>query len=153
MDFESVRQRYMPNKVKYLLIAEAPPKADSNRFFYCEDVRNGDTLFLETMKVLYPEECSYIKSVRHRKSQFLKRFQQDGFYLIDSIEIPINKSKKRGQISESLPFLIEKIKSLVSEETNIILISSTVYECCYNELRSKGFNVINKSAIPFPIRW
>lgn len=71
IDYESSRQKYKPEIIKFLLIAEAPPRAESKRFFYFEDIQNGDSLFLETMKVLYPSDCSNIKTVRQRKRDFL----------------------------------------------------------------------------------
>ncbi len=153
IDFESTRQKYRPERIKFLLIAEAPPKVESKRFFYFEDVQRGDSLFWETMKVLYPDDCSNIKTVRQRKREFLERFQKDGFYLIDATDAPIEDTrpgKKEKQIKKSLPSLIEKVRSLASEDTNIILISSTVYNVVATSLKSKGFNVINEDMIPFP---
>jgi hypothetical protein len=73
--------------------------------------------------------------------------------LIDASDKPMIdscKSKKKKQIKESLPSLIERVKGLISKDTNIILISKTVYNICYESLRAEGFNVINKEAIPFP---
>jgi hypothetical protein len=52
--FEDARQKYKPDEIKFLLIAEAPPDAESGRFFYFEEVDKHDNLFIETMKVLYP---------------------------------------------------------------------------------------------------
>ena len=155
-NFELARQKYKPEVIKFLLIAEAPPKVESKRFFYFEDVKNGDSLFLETMKVLYLNDCLDIKDVRRRKSEFLEKFKNDGFYLIDASDKPIEDTrltKKRKQIKDSIPSLIKKIESLISEDTKIILISSTVYEVCCNRLKAEGFNVINECAIPFPISW
>jgi len=159
-DFESARQKYKPKVIKFLLIAEAPPKVESKRFFYFEDVQKYDGLFLETMKLLYPDDSDIkignTKSIRRRKREFLERFEKEGFYLIDASNEPIkdkSKSVKRKQIEKSLPSLIEKVKSLVSDDTKIILISATVYEVCCNRLKSEGFNVINECAIPFPIGW
>lgn len=156
VDFESARQKYKPEAIKFLLIAEAPPKVESKRFFYFEDVQNGDSLFLETMKVVYPSDCSNMKSVRQRKGEFLERFKNDGFYLIDASEKAMKDTRpteKKKQIEESLPSLVEKVRNVVSEDTKIILISSTVYEVCCNRLKSEGFSVINEDAIPFPIGW
>ena len=153
-NFESARQKYRPETIKFLLIAEAPPKAESRRFFYFEKVSKGDSLFLETIKVLYPfYDYSDIKSIRSRKREFLERFKNDGFYLIDASDKPMEDTRparKKKQLKRSLPSLIQKIESLVSENTKIVLISLTVYKVCYDILKSKGFNVINESSIPFP---
>ena len=104
------------------------------------------------MKVLYPDDVSNI-NVRERKPKFLKRFKDDGFYLIDASDTPMEDTrpvKKKKQLEKSLPSLVRKVRSLISEDTKIILISKTVYEICCNRLRSEGFNVINKSPIPLP---
>lgn len=72
--FEKPRQKYKPKKIDYLLIAETPPKSDSNRFFYFEQVDRQDSLFLETMKCLYPEDTEFVdaKTSRSRKKFFRK---------------------------------------------------------------------------------
>ncbi|MGN6196845.1 MAG: hypothetical protein ACTHOB_18035 [Ginsengibacter sp.] len=72
--FGQARQKYKPAKIKYLFIAETPPKTDSNRFFYFENVDKQDSLFLETMKCLYPKETENVdlKLIRRHKSYFLK---------------------------------------------------------------------------------
>lgn len=76
--------------------------------------------------------------------------------MIDASEQPMEErhpAKKIKQLRKtSFPHRKEeKIRNLVSEDIKIILISSTVYEVCYNRLRSEGFNVVNESPIPFPI--
>ncbi len=152
-DFESARRKYRPRTIEYLFVAEAPPREGSRRFFYFEDVTTGDSLFLETMKVLYPEDYSETKIVRLQKRRFLKRFQEDGFYLIDSTDKPMEDSrsaKKRKQIAKALPSLQRKLKRLATGDTKIILISATVYEVCAGELKSAGCNVVNSGMIDFP---
>ena len=114
--FEFARQKYKPDKINFLLIAEAPPRVESGRFFYFEDVQDADILFLETMKAIYPVNCSNTRRVRQRKGEFLERFKNDGFYLIDASDRPMEDnrpSKKKRQIKNSLPSLIEKVRSLV----------------------------------------
>ncbi|MFH1327240.1 MAG: hypothetical protein ABIH76_00065 [Candidatus Bathyarchaeota archaeon] len=149
---ESARNKYKPKKIKYLLVAEAPPKIESNRFFYFENIRRGDSLFLETMKVVYPKQFIDVKYVRDKKTTFLEQFKRDGFYLIDSVDHPINgtSSQKKKEIQKNLPQLSEKIVKLANEETKVILISATVYEVCYDYLKKKGINVSNIEMIDFP---
>ncbi|MFA5659366.1 MAG: hypothetical protein WC900_08790, partial [Oscillospiraceae bacterium] len=52
---EESREKYKPEKIKYLLIAEAPPE-NLERFFYYSDVGEKDCLFLGIMEALYPSE-------------------------------------------------------------------------------------------------
>ncbi len=73
--FEEAAMRYLPNPLRLLFIAEAPPAFKVNRLFYFTGLRDGDTLFLEMMKVLYPAEVGYreggfrpgssVKQMRH----------------------------------------------------------------------------------------
>lgn len=152
-DFETARKRYKPDEIKFLLVAEAPPKEGSGRFFYFENVSDKDSLFLETMKVLYPNHYTVTKRVRLQKRRFLERFKSDGFYLIDSCDSPIedpSPSKKRQQIRQSLPSLRNKLRDLATDGVKIVLISATVHEVCYDLLKSEGFNVINDQLIDFP---
>jgi hypothetical protein len=58
MDYESLRKNYKPGHIAALLIAESPPALGSNRFFYLEGVIKADALYLEMMKVLFPEMTS-----------------------------------------------------------------------------------------------
>lgn len=50
--FIRAREKYRPKNIKVLFITEAPPAVERNRYFYYEHVRQGDSLFLELMKVL-----------------------------------------------------------------------------------------------------
>jgi hypothetical protein len=59
--FEEAARRYLPDQLRVLFITEAPPAFRVNRLFYFTGLTDGDTLFLEMMKVLYPVEVGYIK--------------------------------------------------------------------------------------------
>ena len=151
--FQIARLKHKSNNIKYLLIAEAPPKEDSNRFFYFENVIKGDSLFLETMKVLYLGKNVYVPEIRNNKKKLLDRFKNNGFYLEDSMDEPIKSKSSKAKINEiwsHLPELINKLKKIVSIETKIILISATVYSACYSSLIKEGFNIINEHQIYFP---
>ena len=152
-EFEQARLKYKPDKIKYLLVAESPPEIEKKRFFYFEKVKIQDSLFLQTMKVLYPNHIVDVSTLRSNKSALLKRFQCDGFYLIDALDMPIGVKKtkhKINKISDNLCQLEQKIIKLVHQETKIILISKPVYEAAYEYLFSKKLNVVNKEIIPFP---
>ena len=154
--FEIARRKYKPSLIRYLLIAETPPKSDSKRFFYFENVMEQDSLFLETMKVLYSEETENIDviNIRKNKSYFLNRFQNDGYYLIDSLEKPFedkySSTQKINLIKSGLPNLLMRIKSILNNQTKVILISATVYKANYLFLKQNGINVINTELIDFP---
>lgn len=156
MTIEQVRIKYKPDEVKYLLIAETPPKSNSNRFFYFENVKEQDSLFLETMKVIYPKSVLSIttKEIRSIKMMFLERFRNDGFYLIDSLNEPFEEkyssSKKIKLIKEGQENLLKRIKKLSTPETIIILISATVFKANFEFLKENYINISNSELIDFP---
>ncbi len=150
----SARQKYRPATIKYLLIAESPPSEESGRFFYFEKVAEGDSLFWQTMKALYPQDCPPdLSPPRHRKREFLERFKGDGFYLLDAVEEPlgnVSTGVKRRQIEKCVPRLIKDVRELCGSGTRIVLISAPVYEVCAAAFAIEGFNVVNDEMIDFP---
>ncbi len=149
---ERARASFLPRRIRILFVAEAPPPVESNRFFYYRNVRTGDALFLEMMKVLYPCEGTDAKLLRARKSDLLMRFKEDGYYLVDACDCPLPKrlgrSGKKRAVKQDLPSLKAKLKKVCTAETPIVLISRSVYDVCRQELRD--FNVINTEMIDFP---
>jgi hypothetical protein len=146
---ESKRVEYKPRNIRLLFVAEAPPSYPE-RFFYFEQVHTQDSLFLQMMRLLYEGYDVNPKAIRNNKKELLGRFKEDGYYLIDAVDTPIDGKDKINIIKHNISILIPKIKSLVSSDTKIILISSTVYAACYAELKLAELNVINQSSIPFP---
>lgn len=147
------RARYRPTIIRYLLVAESPPDLDSGRFFYFDDVARKDSLFWETMKVLYPSDMPPSGYPRCQKPEFLGRFKSDGFYLIDAVEEPLGNastSLKVQRIRDSLPRLRDELRGVCQQGTKIILISATVFAACEALLKEDGFNVINSEMIDFP---
>lgn len=155
-NFEKARLKYKTSTIKYLLIAETPPKSDFNRFFYFENVKDQDSLFLETMKVLYPEKTKNVvtKTIRKDRKEFLERFKNDGFYLIDSLEFPFEEdytpSQKVKLIITGQNDLLEKIRKQCTKTTKVILIAATFYKANDKFLRTNGVNIINQESIDFP---
>jgi len=147
---ESAREKYQPNIIKYLMIAEAPPNS-IDRFFYYEDVKKHDYLFLGIMNSLYPElKNKYLASNRNSniKKQLLQKFQDDGFYLIDLSDLPL--SLQTYPLNSLIPNLLNKLNKLIRRDTFIIPIKSNVYNIVSIPILNSGYiNFINIS-IPFP---
>lgn len=146
---EDARLKYKPDKIEYLLIAEAPPD-NIERFFYYEDVRKHDYLFLAIVEALYPDQKEkFLSSGRcsHMKELILCKLKTDGFYLLDLSELPIKFLN--NDLSEQLPSLVKRINDVVDKQTNIILIKATVYDAAFLYLHDKGFNIVDIK-IPFP---
>jgi hypothetical protein len=165
--FEEAAQRYRPNPLRLLFIAEAPPAFKVNRLFYFTGLRDGDTLFLEMMKVLYPAAVGYhegafrpgysAKQMRLRKQELLRRFQNDGYQLIDAYEQPMpdgaNPAIKTVLMRSTLPALESKVRRLVGKRSvPIILIGGITYSVCAEALRTDGHRVVNDTMIHHPAR-
>lgn len=147
--YSEARNKYKPRDIRVLLVAEAPPCA-LDRFFYFEDVKKQDSLFLEIMAILYPEmKQRYLAKGREtvRKQEMLAQFQADGYYLIDLCGIPT--SIIDGPTGGDVQHLLDSLKGLIGKEVPVILIKSNVYDACYEALRSAGYNVVDER-MPFP---
>ncbi|MHC1709607.1 MAG: hypothetical protein AB9819_04295 [Methanomassiliicoccales archaeon] len=139
-------------------MAEAPP-CDESRFFYYTDVGDHDSLFIETMDVIfgdqYPDlfrgEKRKTNDIRVRKKEFLELFAQEGFYLIDAVDKPITRGEDDFKVvATGVPELAERINGLVSVGTRIVLIKASVY-AIKGDLESRGVRgIINEEMIPFP---
>ena len=165
--FAQATLRYKPATVRVLFIAEAPPAFRHNRLFYFENLRDGDTLFLEMMKTLYGSAVGFTESgfasgssaegIRSRKSELLRRFMREGYFLIDASEAPMpdraSSSQKLALLRASVPRLIVRLKEFaIDKNTTIVLIGGVTYSACAQSLMNLGFNVINEAMIDHPAR-
>ena len=162
-------KRNLPEFIKVLFIAEAPPSIQSHRFFYFLDLSSFDTLFLEMMKVLYPKETGFSENLssflpgysasrmRSHKAELLQRFQLDGFYLIDASARPMpahaTSQIKTRYLQEEFPGLLRRLRSLrVDHTTPIILVGALTFRVCAPKLRKEGFHILHDVAINHPAR-
>lgn len=157
--YDEVRRTYRPDNIKLLLIAESPPPPpsvqSSRQFYYADRIRRDDRLFTNTIWALYPEtEGMPEKELEEHKEEWLKRFQGDGFYMIealeDSQEHEVTKKQRQSRIHDVLPRLIERVKELVEPGTKIVLIKSNVFDVAAEPLRQAGFNVLNTELVDYP---
>ncbi|MGB3777498.1 MAG: hypothetical protein WA960_04010 [Tunicatimonas sp.] len=154
--YQQARQKYTPNKIKVILITEAPPPFDRHRYFYFEQVRRGDSFFLELMKVLFPEEVNAfetVKQLRAEKAYFLERLQEEGYLLLHAHDEPLpgTTAASRAQTyRENLPQLMATLLKLGSPRTPIVLVSAVVYRAIAADLRGSGFNLIHDQLIEYP---
>lgn len=91
-NWEPLRLFYKPDKIKFILIGEAPPNG-GDRFFYYDNVPEHDNLFVSVMSVLFPRETSVYRSNREAgaKRHLLNRFRDMGWFLMDLYPIPKDK--------------------------------------------------------------
>lgn len=157
--YDQIRQQYRPEPIKFLLIAESPPPAaetQSSRHFYRTDkVRKDDRLFINTIKALYSEAADKTETqLEPEKEQWLRRFQADGWYMIEALEESqphgVTKQQRQERIRKSLPRLIERVRELAEKNTKIILIKSNVFEVAAEPLREAGYQILNKELLDYP---
>jgi hypothetical protein len=165
--FERAAKRYLPDPLRLLFIAEAPPAFKVNRLFYFTGLTNGDTLFLEMMKVLYPAETGYsegafrpgysVKQMRLQKPELLRRFQNDGYHLIDAYAQPMpdgaSASSKTALMRSTLPALQSSVRGLIGKRSvPIVLIGGITYSVCAEALRLDGHRILNDTMMNHPAR-
>jgi hypothetical protein len=162
MSYNEIRQQYKPESVQVLLIAESPPSSPASggsRHFYRTDMkRPEDRLFINTVRALYPETVGIPQQeLERQKEQWLRRFQADGWYMIEALETSlkheVTKKERQSLIRQHLPELIERVRKLANDKTRIILIKSNVFDVAASPLRDAGFVVINTELLDYPGRF
>lgn len=157
--YDKLRQKYKPARIKVLLIAESPPpsaETQSSRHFYrSEQVRRDDRLFSNTIKALYSEAAELKEAeLEQHKEQWLQKFKDDGWFMIEalpeSLKHEVTKPQRQELIRQNLPSLIEKVRGLAQPDTKIILIKSNVFDVAAEPLRQAGFNVLNSELLDYP---
>lgn len=129
-------ERYKPESIDLLLVAEAPP-AVLDRYFYFTHVRDHDSLFRYVCRVLLADPS------RDGKEQLLVALRDRGVYLIDLRETPVDDTP----LTTYVPALIERCRKLVPRR--IVLIKATVYDAAYHQLKAAGLPV-SDVRVPFP---
>jgi len=144
------REVYRPEVVRCLLISTALPNR-LDRFFYYADARRADYLFLGVMQALYPGLKGEFLAARRPsalKEHMLRRFQGDGFYLIDLPESPADGFF--GVTPRAVAELVRRVEEVASRQTPIVLIKAAAFGAAYAPLRAAGYQRVHPRAIPFP---
>lgn len=155
MDVESLRKQYLPNKIKVLFVAEAKPDAD-DRFFYYDNVKTDDYLYLHMMYALYGKTKDDQQDLRDNKGEFLNKFKEDGYYLVDAVDeikVRTKPAVRIKAIRANADIKTDEIELLLSQhgtrDTKVVIIAATVFKGLYEHIKDK-FNVINNTPIYFP---
>ena len=144
-EYEEAAERYAPSETRVLFVAESPP-ASIDRYFYYPDVREHDQLWLGMMKALYRREFGEARDERPHKHFWLKRFQADGYRLIDAVKEPGPTAVEaiRGNAAR----VIDEIQEVDPQQ--VVLIKATVYDGLFNILKHADIPVVNQGKLPFP---
>jgi hypothetical protein len=147
--YERAAAKYRPRKTCVLFVAEAPPSS-LDRYFYFEDVKRQDALWVELMKAVFgTENWTTTRHERRRKRDWLLKFQKNGYQLIDAVKEPLDcgDSARVERIGENLRELILEIKQI--DPAIIVLIKATVHKALFQQLRAAGLPVAD-CRLPFP---
>jgi hypothetical protein len=131
-------ERYRPEVIDLLLVAEAPPSA-LDRYFYFEDVLTHDSLFRHVVEGVLGEKPT------RDKAPYLDELGERGIFLIDLCEDPF--SSRREVLPGCVPGLVRRCLQLAPKR--IILISVGAYDHAYDALRAAGLPVVD-ARLPFP---
>ena len=148
---ETAREKYKPEKIDLLFVAEAPPNA-IDCFFYYENVTEADYLYLGIIRALDEKFATLPTAMlRELKKSVLQKLKECGIFLMDLCPVPLTYSTLPLAELHKQDFMnrLEQMDGIDKKNTNIILIKVNVYDCLYGELKKKGYKVINKR-IPFP---
>lgn len=150
--FEDLRIAYRPQRVRLLFLGEAPPdpKQHDARFFYGPTLSRDHYLFLGMMEALYGAGLDRIVG---RKAEWLRRFQGDGFWVLDALSAP---AEPRGRVDRLAALknaahdVAERIKA-VGPATGVVLCHPLADEALRPSLRAAGIVLLHESAIPYPL--
>ena len=158
--FKETSHLYLPKKITYLLIAEAPPNNKKN-FFYHTGKEKGNYMFYQNI-ILAIYGVDYIGEYELKKT-LLEKFKSDGYFLIDSIEYPFEKdtsdSNKKRIILDEFKNLVNRIKSyndkgIIDKNTKIVLMKNLVCEVLKERITKNVDIIFDKTqdifCIPFP---
>ncbi len=158
--YDQLRDKYRPEKIELLLLAEAPPNPPPCRFFYCEKFVRPDSLYKETMSVIFyliqghsGARPSYITAcIEQHKEIYLKCFQMNGIWLLDAVPDPLGGRNPRQAIQANIGRILGIIKNITQKQKTLkcVLIKNIVYQMLAQPLQTSGVNVLNKQALPFP---
>lgn len=149
--YDELRDRYRPAVVRLLLIGESPPdpRAGVRRFFYSPTL-SYDNLYRGVAEALYGTEASF--DVR-AKVVNLERMRDDGVWLIDTVEAPVNAStlaERRRAIRSSVGGLVDRCQK-IAPTVGVLLCHSVVFDESAEALREATVPVLHNIPLPFPL--
>lgn len=157
--YKEYSKKYLPKEMKVLFIAESPPfpkKGIKSYFYFDEYLPKKDLLFQLIVKSIYDFDFK----LENSKINFLNKLRDDGYYLIDIVDYPIDLDKDGNPVEDNVKNTIfenkknsflEKLKELkVTNDSKIILIKENIFKYFNKFLLEKNFNVLNEDKINFP---
>ncbi|MXZ25982.1 MAG: hypothetical protein F4Y80_14230 [Caldilineaceae bacterium SB0665_bin_21] len=144
---QAATDRYRPDPVKVLFVAESPPDVEE-RHFYFPNVPRADTLWVELTKVLYGDDFGVTKNERARKAEWLARFQADGYWMVEAVPEPIHKKRREAHVLEHKDRVLEVIADC--KPSRVVLIATPVWRALEEPLRAEGVPLVQTGPVSFP---
>lgn len=149
IDYVSLRNNYLPKKLKTIFVLESPPAGHG--YFYDPTGRVSEVLFRAFMKAV-------IGFSPTNKDEGLKKLASEGYLLVNPIYTPVNKlSDKEADklILSNYENFKKDLRSIMgNKQIPIILIKSNICRLLEKPLREDGFNVVNNGVlVPFPLHY
>ena len=142
-DYLSFRDRYRPETIKLVLVAESPPA--SGRYFYNPEGARTEALFSALMREIDVSPAT--------KDEGLRAFQARGWLLVDATYEPVNKyddKQKNEVISRDYELLREDLRRLSPDRTvSIVLLKANVCRFLEPRLTADGFKVLNNGRVVY----
>ena len=151
--YKEASEKFLPENIKVLFIAESPP---TNGSFFFFKFTKQEILLTTLTTALFGDDKGFTKN--DSKVAFLEKFKNEGYFLIDAVEYPINMTTDKNReliIRKEMDNFLERLEELkkmnrVDADTKIILIKKSVYNILANVFKEKGFNILNNSKVDFP---
>ena len=150
--YDRLREAYRPTDLRYLMIAESPPdpRAGDRRFFYAPVLSQYDNLYRGVATSVYGLDTGFDVT---RKTHVLERLRTDGFWLIDAVQEPINRSSGKARhraIRDEVRTLVQRCQDL-APSGGIIVCHSVVFEEVITPMRAARLTVLHDEPLPFPL--
>jgi len=150
--YDELRERYRPDHIEVLLIAESPPDPGDGdrRFFYTPVLSRHDNLYRGVAQAVYGTSPDVAIA---DKRAVLERLKRDGFWLIDAVEYPVNRlsaGARKRLIAAEAPDLVARCRRL-DPRRGVIVCKGPVYDAVAQPLRAGGIRVLHDVALPFPL--
>ena len=148
-DYVSLRNKYLPKKVKAVFVLESPPAGHG--YFYDPTGRVSEVLFRAFMKAV-------VNFSPANKDEGLKKLASKGYLLVNPIYTPVNKlSDKEADklILSNYENFKNDLRSIIgNKQIPIILVKSNICRLLEKPLLKDGFNVVNNGTfVPFPLHY
>jgi len=152
--YKKYQDEFKPrNRIEVLLIGESPPDPGRGelRYFYKPEYTPPDNLIKGVATAAYPTTIDV--SMGENKKKVLQWLQDNGYWLIDAVEYPINKypdQERRNLIRGRRGELAAYCKEL-SPKRGVIICHERVFCLLAVPLCEAGLIILQDECLPFPI--